>query len=156
MGDRPLNVLLVDDDKDDRFFFRLALTELQLNIKLTTANDGEALTLKLAEPEDSLPDLVFLDLNMPRKNGFECLDEIRAQEKFNHIFVAIYTTSISPTDILESYKKGANLYLNKPNMFEDMKPLLRRVFELDREKFFPRPDMQDFVLSSQPIDKPEV
>ncbi|MBC8110037.1 MAG: response regulator [Verrucomicrobia bacterium] len=88
-----LNLLLADDDKDDRFFFEEALEELQVSIHLTTVNDGEQLTQLLIQQmtklPNQLPDVLFLDLNMPRKNGFECLAEIKRTKKLQHLPVII-------------------------------------------------------------------
>ena len=76
-----LQILLADDDKDDRFLFREALSELPLFTNLETVHDGEQLMNYLNEHSDSLPHVLFLDLNMPRINGFECLSEIKHDEK---------------------------------------------------------------------------
>jgi len=152
MGDESnklLNVLLADDDRDDRFFFSQAISELDVPVNLDVVKDGEELMVWLQQRVNNLPDLLFLDLNMPRKNGFQCLEEIRKHEQLKNIFVAIYSTSSRPVDIEESYQKGANLFINKPNMYGDIKPILNKVFGLDRENYFPAPQMEKFVLTAE-------
>ena len=70
-----------EDDKDDRFFFEKALAEISFNTNLTTVLDGEQLMDYLLKNPEQLPDIIFLDLSMPRKNGFECLAELKENEK---------------------------------------------------------------------------
>src|SRR5688500_20391697 len=74
--DIPIKVLLADDDIDDRYFFEKVLKSLMVNTELATVEDGERLMIYLAENSEKLPDILFLDLNMPKKNGTECLSEI--------------------------------------------------------------------------------
>ena len=81
-----LNILLADDDNDDCTFFEAALSALNLKTQLKTVNDGEALMTYLSENVHQLPDVLFLDLNMPRKNGFECLTDLKENNRFKQIF----------------------------------------------------------------------
>ena len=83
----PLNILLAEDDTDDRFFFDKVLQGIPIDTRLTTVNNGEQLMKYLLENQDQLPDVLFLDINMPRKNGFECVSEIRTNKKPNLIFM---------------------------------------------------------------------
>ena len=108
-----IKILLADDDKDDRFLFDLALKKLSVVPDLKSVPDGERLLTYLSANSETLPDILFLDLNMPRKNGSECLVEIKRQEKLKHIPVIIYSTSIPPSiaDIL--HENGAHYYLQK-------------------------------------------
>ena len=84
-----LNILLADDDADDCLFFTEALTGSPLSTHLTTVPDGEHLMQLLSNEKYELPDVLFLDLNMPRKNGFECLSEIKQNSKLNMLSVVI-------------------------------------------------------------------
>ena len=77
MSLKQLNILLADDDLDDCLFFKEALEGMPVNTHLTAVHDGEQLMQLLANEKIKLPDILFLDLNMPRKNGFECLTEIK-------------------------------------------------------------------------------
>src|ERR1035438_6847359 len=88
-------IFLADDDADDCTFFEEALRDLQVQAQLTIVNDGVALMTTLDETvtEPPPPHVIFLDLNMPRKNGFECLDEIRQNPRFKEIPVVIFSTS---------------------------------------------------------------
>ncbi|HZF99778.1 MAG TPA: response regulator, partial [Chitinophagales bacterium] len=127
---RELRVLLADDDEDDRRFFEEAVTEAVSNIRVSTVPDGERLidTLLVAS---ALPHVVFLDLNMPVKNGWECLQEIRMHPKLKHLPVVIYSTSSNREHIEETYHGGASLYVRKPDTFSELKTMARKVFSLD-------------------------
>ena len=89
----PLNILLADDDKNDCIFFDTALKELLIPTHLSTVHDGEQLMSYLSENSHKLPDVIFLDLCMPRKNGFECLKEIKENKKLKDLFVVMFLLS---------------------------------------------------------------
>ncbi len=126
-----INICLADDDEDDRLFFTDAFDELKINTKVSTFNDGVELMNFLNHPDSILPNVLFLDLNMPKKNGQECLLEIKKDEKFNDIAVAIYSTSSSEEDIELTFINGANIYIKKPNDFERLKKILSEVVTLN-------------------------
>lgn len=126
---KKLNIVLVDDDEDDRQFFAEALQSLEINSKLVLLTDGQKCIDYLSEPIVILPDLIFLDLNMPIMDGVECLEVIRRQPNLKKIVVAIYSTSSSSKDIEDTFEKGANVYITKPNSFKDLKNTLKQVLE---------------------------
>lgn len=108
-----LNILLADDDKDERYLFEKALKELPVKHHLTTVPDGTKLMSYLSRNLKSLPDVIFLDINMPGKNGHECLAEIRGAKKFKQIPVVIYSAILHAELADTLYKNGANYFLNK-------------------------------------------
>jgi len=124
MGKALLNILLADDDESDRLLFREAFEELKTKSLVHMVNNGMQLMAYLTKKDAVLPHLIFLDLNMPRKNGLECLKEIRSNEKFAAIPIAIYSTSASKNDIEETFRNGANVYIKKPSDFSTLKQLL--------------------------------
>jgi CheY-like chemotaxis protein len=126
-----IHIIIADDDEDDRLFFTDAFDELKINTKVNTFNDGVELMNFLNHPDSILPNVLFLDLNMPKKNGQECLLEIKKEEKFNDIAVAIYSTSSSEEDIEQTFINGANIYIKKPNDFEHLKKILSEVVTLN-------------------------
>lgn len=142
----PINILLADDDKDDRFFFDKALKELPTQTNLTTVGDGEQLMKYLLENSSKLPDVLFLDLNMPRKNGTECLAEIKDNEKLKDLPVVIYSTSLQEEVAEQLYKAGANYYVRKTDLAE-LKTILLRVLNLMIEKNFKRPSREEFIVT---------
>jgi len=122
-----MKVVLVDDDEDDRLFFSDALQEIEINTDLREFNNGQELLDYLFNSNNQLPQLIFLDLNMPVMDGFECLKEIRKNPNLQDLVVAIYSTSSSERDIEETFVNGANIYINKPNKFEDLKKTIAQV-----------------------------
>lgn len=131
MTEEYINICLADDDQDDRLFFTDAFDELKIKTKVSTFNDGVELMNYLNNADSILPNVLFLDLNMPKKNGVECLLEIKKNEKFNDIAVAIYSTSSSEEHIEETFINGANIYIKKPSDFDTLKKILSEVVTLN-------------------------
>lgn len=142
----PLNIVLADDDKDDRFFFDMVLKNLSIPTKLVTVEDGALLMNYLLKNTKNLPDVLFLDLNMPKKNGSECLMEIKQNEQLKKIPVIIYSTSYNEDKADELYKKGAHYYLRKTDLAKIGK-ILQDVLNLLIIKKFKRPPRNEFVLN---------
>jgi CheY-like chemotaxis protein len=122
---RPTNILLAEDDVDDRDLFLEAIYLADPSIKVATVENGEKLMSHLQESTVS-PDCIFLDLNMPKKSGKECLKEIRANEKTKKIPIVIYTTSLNTKDIDETFVRGASNFMRKPSTFSELRELLQR------------------------------
>ncbi len=120
-------ITLADDDEDDRLFFTDAFDELKINTVVNTVNDGRELMRFLNHPDTVLPNIIFLDLNMPIMNGMDCLKEIKQNEKFKDIAIAIYSTSSSDKDVENTFVLGANIYIKKPSNFNDLKKILSEV-----------------------------
>src|SRR5690606_11777687 len=89
--------------------------------------EGSEYLIEHLERSDPLPHFIFLDLNMPRKTGKQCLKEIRQSHRFREIKVVIYSTSINPRDVAETYRDGAYCFIQKPNSFAELKRLLQKV-----------------------------
>jgi len=126
-----INVLLADDDEDDRLFFREAFEEIKIKTKVKTVNDGVELMNHLTKNGNELPHILFLDLNMPRKNGMDCLTEIKQSDNLKDIPVVIYSTSASDEDIENTFVKGANVYIKKPSDFSTLKKILEEVITIN-------------------------
>lgn len=147
MRPTPLHIMLADDDEDDRLFFEEAFEEVKIKYRITTFNDGEQLMEHLYDEENPLPDIIFLDLNMPRKSGIECLKEIRANERLRRISVAIYSTSSSEQDIEDTFVSGANVYIKKPNDFNMLKKILSDVVHINWQYITDGLNKDSFILS---------
>lgn len=143
----PVHVLLADDDADDRELFTEVLDDSGIKVKLDCAVDGKNLIDILMSPGARTPNVIFLDLNMPNKNGRECLDFIRRSEKLKHIPVVIYSTSSSQKDIDDTFEKGANLYVTKPSSYNELLATVRSVLSIDWEQFKPGISRTDYVFS---------
>ena len=121
-------ILLVDDDADDRKYFIDAVAEIDARIECVTAKDGlQALEL-LQNDGLSLPDFIFLDLNMPRMNGKLCLEEIKKQSRLQQIPIVIYTTSSGTRDKEQLLAMGAFAFVTKPPEFDQLISLLKNIF----------------------------
>jgi two-component system, chemotaxis family, response regulator Rcp1 len=112
---RPIEILLVEDNPADVRLTMEALKDARVRNRLCVASDGvEALRMLRDPAVDGRPDLILLDLNLPRKDGREVLEEIKGDEHLRHIPVVILTTSQAEQDILQSYRLSANAYVTKP------------------------------------------
>jgi CheY-like chemotaxis protein len=112
-------LFLVDDDTDDHEIFKSALAKVDGGLALLTATNGyEALDVLSAS--DTLPDYIFVDLNMPRMGGLQFLKEIKQTETLKHIPVIIYSTSSNPGDIAKTRELGAVSFVTKPSRFSDL------------------------------------
>jgi CheY-like chemotaxis protein len=142
-----LFIVLTDDDLDDRELFADVVNEIHSSISLQTFEDGEQLMEVLTTPGTILPDIIFLDLNMHKKGGRECLYEIRHHDQLKNIPVVIYSTSSNPKDIQYTYSTGANLYVRKPNTYPSLVLLIKNIFLLDWNKHRPNAAIEHFVYA---------
>lgn len=131
---KTLNILLADDDTDDCNFFKEALAKLTLSTNLKTVNDGEELMQLLSNETIDLPNLLFLDINMPRKNGFECLSEIKKNDRLKDLPIVIFSTSNSRDNINHAFKIGANIYISKPGNFNQLMQVIQHAIPIASDK----------------------
>jgi CheY-like chemotaxis protein len=125
-------IYLADDDKDDRELFVDALREVDPSAIITQAEDGMQLMDILRTIKDPLAEILFLDINMPGKGGFECLQEIRKQQGgLKEINIIILSTSNDPQDIERALELGASFYAVKPSSFDALKSFLNDVLHID-------------------------
>lgn len=141
-----INILLADDDDDDCLFFKEALEELPISTKLTTVTDGNQL-MQLLYQLDTLPHVLFLDLNMPRKNGYECLSEIQISPSLRELPVIIFSTSFDKDSVNQLHDYGAHYYIRKPGEFNDLKNVLHKALLTIEKNNFVKPAKDKFVLS---------
>lgn len=147
MENDALHIMLADDDEDDRMFFKEALQEMKVRTKVTLVNDGVQLMNYLNQPGNKMPNVVFLDLNMPLKNGMECLIEIRKNKRLRDLAIAIYSTSSSEEYIEEAFVKGANIYIQKPDDFGVLKVILEQVINLNWQYHTSGLKKENFLLN---------
>jgi CheY-like chemotaxis protein len=127
MNTKQLVLLLADDDEDDCLFFKQALQSLSITSLLITVRDGEQLMHLLTTSTAALPSVLFLDLNMPRKSGFECLAEIKRNPHLNRIPVIVLSTFFDELVTNRLFQIGALECLQKPTDFNQLKELIRQV-----------------------------
>jgi CheY-like chemotaxis protein len=136
-------ILLADDDADDQELFVEALADTPTEI--SAVYNGIQLMQKLTS-DSRLPDIIFLDLNMPEKDGKECLSELKRTPELASIMIFIYSTSRSKRDIDETFDLGATLYITKPNSFTELKHTLKSVISMAAELAQPK-TISDFVFT---------
>ena len=125
----PLNILLAEDDLDDQAFFEKALSEVPIPTRLTTVKNGEQLMKYLIDRlgNATSTDILFLDLSMPYKTGFECLVEIKENAKLKKLLVVVFTCSLTSSIYFEQIlintltKIGADGFIRKPESFVQLK-----------------------------------
>jgi CheY-like chemotaxis protein len=143
-------ILLADDDADDRSFFEEALEEISLATELTIAKDGVELMTALDEivtEEPPPPHVIFLDINMPRKNGIECLKEIRENPRKKNIPIVIFSTTANEKAIETTYSLGANCYICKPVSHQLFKKAIETVLAFKFWEQNQRLPKEKFVLT---------
>lgn len=131
MSSKLIEILLVEDDAGDIDLTREALEDSELQLNLNVVRDGvEAIAYLRREDEYATvtqPDLILLDLNLPRKDGREVLQNSKSDHKLKHIPVVVLTTSNTDEDILVSYGLGANCYVNKPLGMDEFVQIVRAI-----------------------------
>lgn len=137
-------IFLADDDDDDKFLVKEALS-LYENIVVEFFDNGTDLLKKISRLV-TLPDMLFLDLNMPEMNGKECLQKIRADKTMMQLPIIIYSTSSNKKDIEETFNLGANLYVTKPNSFTELKVIIDKIVNTEWQN--PPTALKDFVLKT--------
>ncbi len=134
MESKSIHILLAEDDQDDCLFFEKALKELSIDATLKIANNGEDLMQLLTNETTKIPDVIFLDINMPRKSGTECLEEIRQNERLKNLPIIMISTSNDPQKITRHFKIGANIYIHKPKDFSQLKLVIQHALPLSTEE----------------------
>jgi len=142
-------IYLAEDDDDDRILFLDAIRELEPEIDVKVSEDGQQLLNNLHEKVWITPEIIFLDINMPCKNGFECLKEIRSTSSFKNLKVIMFSTSSSALHIELSRKLGADYYAVKPGPYQELKELLREIMAIDWRK---PPSKTEFLLVCNKIN----
>jgi CheY-like chemotaxis protein len=148
---QSIRILLADDNAADRELFQEALADADINATLITVNDGEKLMYYLARANGEHPDIIFIDINMPCKNGKECVREIRSNNKLDLVPVVMFSISSRKEDIEETFASGANLYVSKPVFFLDEVEILKKIFSLNWREELLKPDRARFVLHTPTI-----
>lgn len=124
-----VRILLVDDDIDDRDIFCEAINEIAPIVACDYATNGKDALVQLASAQPALPDLIFLDINLPVINGWQCLSTLKQTESLRRIPVIMYSTSSYDRDKQMAKELGALTFLSKPSDFEELKSILTKVAE---------------------------
>jgi CheY-like chemotaxis protein len=123
---KPYKILLVDDDADDQLLFLDAIHAIDQSLECDVANNGLEAISQLSEMPSS-PGVIFLDLNMPKMNGYECLEKIKSSTTFSQIPVIIFTTTTNPKEAERTRNMGASRFLTKTSDFKKLKSQLNEI-----------------------------
>ena len=146
---RKLNIYLADDDEADCLLFKDALEELPVSANLTTVHDGEQLLDLLSQEGKVLPDVLFLDLNMPRKNGFAALGQIKRDNKLLDLPVIVFSTANDQAKVKMVYRDAAHYYIRKPAKFSELKEVIYKALVLIAEGNIKLPKQENFMLTGE-------
>lgn len=141
-----LHIVLAEDDIDDRMFFKQAFDDLKIDNTLIMFEDGFQLMDHLKHTP-VLPHIIFLDLNMPGKSGIQCLKDIRANPLLKNITVSIYSSQASESNIEQTFIAGANVFIKKPNDFNQLKKILTEVNYINWQYIIDDISKENFMLN---------
>jgi CheY-like chemotaxis protein len=147
MNSRTINILLADDDKDDCLLFKEALEELPVSTHLTIMNNGDQVIDELTKKDYKLPDVLFLDLNMPRKNGFATLGAIKRDTRLQELSVIIFSTSSDMDSVRKVFRDAAHYYICKPADFSQLKNVIYKALTLVMQKNNILPLEDNFMIT---------
>jgi len=122
-----MTIYLAGEDVDDASLFKDAVTSIFSDVNLVTSCKGEKL-IKRLETDTDLPDIIFLDLNMPKRNGLECLKKIKSNLSWKAIKTVVLSTTLDDNEINRCYSLGADIFITKPNSYSKLKVDLARCF----------------------------
>lgn len=138
----PIIIFLADDDADDRFLFESALREVSKESQLITADCADDLLHLLGKHIDP-PNLIMLDINMPGKNGLECLLELRREERFASTPIAMFSTSIENSYVQLASKTGADYFIKKPSSYSNLKKVIQFCLKINSRR---KDDHENFII----------
>jgi len=150
-----INILLADDDYADCLLFKDALEELPISASLTIVHNGEEVIKEITNKKKKLPDVLFLDLNMPRKNGFATLGEIKRSIDLQDLTVIIFSTSSDMQMVKQVYKDAAHYYICKPVDFLEMKKVIYEALSLLSKENTPMPHTENFMITGASVVIPD-
>lgn len=151
----PVKIILAEDDKDDQELFLDALEEAEVPSEVTTVENGKELLENLKDESQPNPDIIFIDVDMPVKGGKQAVEEIKKDEELRDIPAVMLSTWSHPADIQDSFDKGADLYVQKPNSFSGFVLILKKVFLLHWAKALISPIRSLFFVSEKNISQRE-
>ena len=134
---------MADDDRDDYLILKEAAEKAGTALKVSYAGNWLELWRFILK---TLPDVLFLDMNMPVRDGIECLQLIRKEKKYDKIPILIYSTSVSQADIDKAYQNGANYFIVKPNAIDDITNIIKRLISMGKDALLSVPSREEFVI----------
>lgn len=150
-----INILLADDDQADCLLFKEAVEELPVSANITIVHNGEQLIEVISKKGNKLPDVLFLDLNMPRKNGYATLGEIKRNTDFQNLPVIIFSTASDEDSVKNVFRNAAHYYICKPADFSQLKKVIYEALILITQEDNRLPLKEKFILTGDSITIPD-
>lgn len=141
-----LRILLADDDKEDYHILKEASQKVPQRLKVDHVKNW--LELLRYVSRHSMPSVILLDLNMPVRNGIECLQLLRKDQKFEDTPILIYSTSNTPSDIDSAFQSGANYYIIKPSSLAEITRVVEKIAGMNKNELLQVPTKERFVLQA--------
>lgn len=138
-----MHILMADDDKEEFLILKEAAEKTGKPLRISYAANWLQLWRFILK---TVPDVLFLDLNMPVKNGIECLQLLRDDHKYDEVPILIYSTTVNKNDIDKAYKHGANYFLVKPGTVDDITDMVRKLCSMGKEALVTTPPREEFVI----------
>ena len=138
------DILLAEDDNDDVLIFDLAMQQTDIAYTMRHAENGDMLFVLLKE---QIPYILFLDIQMPCKDGLACIGEIRKNKSYDNLPVIMYTSNMSNKIMEECFRTGANFYMTKTTTLNSLVEKLKKIFAIDWSDYLHYPPQNQFVLS---------
>ena len=143
----PINkILIIEDDEVDTYLAKRVLSENFFAREVIAASSVKEGMDYLSGHKNDFPEIIFLDLNMPRKNGYTCLDELKSNENFNQIPVIIFSTSFDDETAHQLYNKGAHYYICKPSDYDQLRRIIESALQLISSGKTTQPPKEKFLL----------
>jgi CheY-like chemotaxis protein len=137
------DVIIAEDDADDLLIFELAIKDTQVPVAIRHAENGDVLFVLL---KDRVPELLFLDIHMPCKDGISCIREIRQSKDYDDLPIIMFSSDVYKKTVEECFRNGANFYLVKPTSFTGLSEKLKKILSLDWEGNMHYPPLANFLL----------
>jgi response regulator of citrate/malate metabolism len=126
----PLHCLIIDDDPDDQEIFLMCIRKISQDVICLTSNSGVEALAMLNANEDYIPEFIFLDVNMPKMNGIDCLKQLKTVKRLKDTKILMYSTTSESDIVNESLKIGANDFIMKPTKTGELKEKLSVIFDI--------------------------
>lgn len=145
MKKEKLVIVLLDDDEEEHVLFKEVANDFVQISSVVSFSKGKELLAYLSNPSAKIPDILFLDLNMPILSGIDCLVEIKKESRFANMPIAIYSTSSSKSDMKTAYQNGADFYINKPFEYSGMEKILRNILNVNWKEYSSNRTFEKFI-----------
>ncbi|EJL72871.1 response regulator [Chryseobacterium populi] len=146
MNKEYLNVILAEYDEGNLVFFKSILKDLKIPVKVQSFQNGEDLMGYLNNKEALIPEVLFIDYNLPGKSSIEYLEEIKIDFRFSNMIIVVYSDELSEAEVEEAFVKGANIYMKKPGSYNDLKKVISEIIAINWQYHTSGLNRENFIM----------